>query len=384
MIGNNAITADYVVVGTGLTGSVIARALADAHQDVVVLDRRPRVGGNVADAIHPESCIRFNLHGPHYFRTNDDDLWAYVNRFAAFYPFSAVVKAKVDGVCQSWPVSKDQLSRPTPLPGHGPSPRNFEEAVLKIMDEEDYRRFVYGYTRKQWGIEPRLLSADLARRVEIRNTPDERLTLHRHQGLPRGGFNALVHAMLRDIPCFLKTDYLKQRGAIQARRQLIFTGPLDEFFDFELGRLQYRGQHRATRHFPSRDFILPCGQVNLPEYGRSRAQRIMEWKHMMAPDEQGQAIGTLLTRETACTPENPDDYEYPFPDAENQTLKKRYQERASEFPNVFFCGRLAAYRYYDMDTAITLARAASERILSAADRETTQPGFSVGIERSET
>src|SRR5262249_50942751 len=153
--------------------------------------------------------------------------------------------------------------------------------------------------------------------------------------------------MVAGVPVVLGCDYLKHRSTITARRKLIFTGPIDEFFNFDLGKLQYRGQIRAHRYVEDVDYAQPCGQVNAPLHQSGKHIRTLEWKHMMQPHLANRIRGTVLTTETPHSPENPNDYEYPFPDQQNAQLYKQYRERAESMEDVLICGRLGEYRYYD-------------------------------------
>jgi len=360
-----ATSVDYLVVGAGLTGSTVARVLHDQGREVLMLDRRHHVGGNVHDSLHP-SQIRFHTYGPHYFRCSSRRVWEFVNRFSAFYPYKATVKSTVAGHYENWPVSAalfDQYSgwensRPTGTPA------NFEEACLRKMPRAIYECFVKGYTRRQWGLDPRQLQPSLADRIRI--NVDQETTLsprHVHQGLPTQGYAGLMARMIEGIPCVLGVDYLQNRSAYQVRRSLIFTGPIDEFFNFDAGRLRYRSLRRVHEFIPGADWVQPCGQVNHPDAGNREALRTLEWKHLMPADQQPQARGTLLTREYPFTPEEPDQFEYPVPTADQQELYRQYRRRARAVSGLVICGRMGTYRYLDMDKAIGLALRLAERRL---------------------
>lgn len=361
------IKVDYLIVGSGLTGATIARHLVDHHQEVLVLDRRPHSGGNVHDQLHT-SGIRLHTYGPHYFRTNSDKLWAYVNRFGSFYPFEAQVKSWVDGAYENWPVTEAYIQKligTSWKPAHQGVPINFEEASLAMMPQPIYEKFVKGYTEKQWGVAANQLSTGLARRFDVRSDDDPRLSRHKYQGLPAEGYTAWMSTMLAGIPTMLNVDYLQNRDAFQARRLLIFTGPIDEFFDFRLGKLQYRGQVREHRYLPHTDYAQPCSQVNNPQIHNGPHIRTLEWKYLIPAHLAKQIRGTLLTTERTITPELPDHYEYPFPDQINRELFKRYVQLSKSQPKVLICGRLGEYRYYDMDQAISRARMLAAKILSS-------------------
>jgi len=358
---------DYVIVGSGLTGAVIARLLADAGRQVVVLDRRPCCGGNVADAWHP-SGIHFHRYGPHLFRTSSEEIWQFVNRFAVFHPYRHQIKTWVDGRLENWPVAGSYIQRTCGKDWQPASasdrPANFEEAALRLMPCPVYEKFVKGYTKKQWGVAPQSLSAALCRRFDVRADDNPYLTPRaKHQGIPTEGYSRMIERMLGGIPLVMNFDYLTDRHAFRARRRLIFTGPIDEYYGFELGRLAYRGQRRQHTWLPHVDWTQPCAQVNYP--GEGVHIRDIEWKHLMQPDFGRRIRGTLVTREFPWSPQNPEDYEYPFPSDENQVLYRAYAQMARQEPEVLICGRLGEYRYYDMDQAIGRAMMLGRQVIDA-------------------
>jgi UDP-galactopyranose mutase len=357
--------ADYVVVGSGLTGAVIARTLTDAGREVIVLDRRNHLGGNVHDFVHA-SGIRIHTYGPHYFRTNSPKVWDFVNRFADFYRYDAEVASLVDGRIERWPVSTEYIERTVGndwRPAFTGKPQNFEEASLAMMPADVYHKFVKGYSEKQWGVPARCLDAQLAGRFEVRDGDDRRLKKHRHQGIPVDGYAAFMKAMLDGIPVTLECDYLQARDDYAARRMLVFTGPIDEFFEWDLGKLHYRGQRREHTYLPDTEQHQPVGQVNNPDPHNGPTIRTLEWKHMMNPDQPVADRGTVITTETPHSPTEPGEYEYPFPDAQNRELYARYRARARQLRDVMICGRLGEYRYYDMDQAIARAMLLVKRLL---------------------
>jgi len=356
---------DHVIVGAGLTGAVIARVLADAGKSVLVLERNGYPGGKSADRTHEESRIRFNLHGPHYFRTNSPKMWSFLKRFSEFYPFSARVLVKDARRYHHWPLSVDAFGE---LPPHSPegnaSGANFEEEMLRNVPEAIYRKFIAGYTRKHWGTDPKSLSPELARRIDPREAVDDRLTLHKFQGLPRNGFSRLIESMLRGIPVLYNVDFLAARSSFPAKGSLIFTGSIDTFFDYRFGRLPYRGQKRVHKHLKARSSpLLPASQVNFPS-PRKPFLRVLEWRHMLHPDELASCKGTLLTWERAIEAKCEDEREYPFPDSKSRQVYGKYAELARDSKAALFCGRLGSYRYLDMDHAIEEAWKTAEQILA--------------------
>lgn len=358
---------DYLVVGSGLTGAVIARTLADAGREVLVVERRAHLGGNVHDHDHP-SGIRIHTYGPHYFRTTSEEIWQFVHRFGAFYKYEASLTSYVDGQYENWPVVASYIRRIVGedwQPSFRGTPANFEEASLAMMPREVYEKFVKGYTEKQWGVPAHTLSASLAKRFDVRQDDELRLMRHKYQGIPIEGYAGFMRNMLADIPVRLNFDYFQHRASIQARKLLIYTGPIDEFFDYDLGRLAYRGQQRAHVYLPEVDYVQPGGQVNNPDPANGDHIRTLEWKHMMRREDVDSIHGTVLTRETPISPTEPDHYEYPFPDETNARLYQCYRNRADAISGLLICGRLGEYRYYDMDQAIGRAMMLARKILES-------------------
>jgi UDP-galactopyranose mutase len=357
---------DYIVVGSGMTGATIARLLADAGREIIVLERRAHIGGNVHDLLH-SSGIRVHTYGPHYFRTGSQRIWEFVTRFANFYEYKAKLLSLVDGRYEHWPVIKSCLIRLAGAdwsPGFKGVPTNFEEASLLMMPRIIFDKFVKGYTEKQWGVPAHTLSVDLARRFDVRSDDDVLLSRHKYQGLPLEGYHSWMKKMLDGIPVRLSTDYLNSREDFRHKKCLIFTGPIDELFSFSHGRLKYRGQRRTHRYVTDRDTILPCAQVNNPDPAQGSHVRSLEWKYLMPPGFVKNNIGTVITTETPYTAQDPNDYEYPFPDAENRKIYQTYAQRANQIPKLIICGRLGEYRYYDMDQAIGRAMMIARRLLS--------------------
>lgn len=358
-------TVDYLVVGSGLTGSTIARRLADAGREVLVLERRAEIGGNVRDSLH-QSGVRVGTYGPHYFRCSSSRIWDFVNRFAEFQPFHARVQALVNGTYEDWPINWRHVQRYPDWrpPSTNSPPCNFEEACLRKVPPQIYRTMIEGYTRKQWGVDPKTLSPDLARRIRVNLPDDHSLAPHcRYQALPVGGYAVWMETMLEGIPCLCGVDFLQRRDEFRARKLLVSTGSVDEFFGFDEGRLGYRSQRRIEYFFPDRDLIQPCVQINHPNGDVEEPIRTIEWKHLLPPEKRPGARGTVITCEHPYSPSDPDAFEYPFPDLVNDALYRRYRARAERIPNLLICGRLGDYRYYDMDHAIGRALMLADRLL---------------------
>lgn len=363
------IRTDYAVIGSGLTGATIARQLHDAGREVVILERRPRLGGNVVDAVHAPSSIRWNCYGPHYFRCSSGRIWEYATRFGDFFPYEARVLSLIDGELVPWPPQREWIERIVGknwLPGFVGRPKNFEEAALSMMPPKIYEKAVKLYNQKQWGKHPALLSASLCKRFDIRGG-DTRLTPNaKYQGIPRDGYSAWMAKMLEGIPVHLGFDYCQRREEVQALRRLIFTGPIDEYFDFRLGKLGYRSQRRWNYYRRSDKLVLPAAQVNNPQHEGGEHIRSIEWKQMMPPEIETR--GSLVTTETPYTPDDPDCYEYPIPDEENALLYQEYRKMAEQEAGVVFGGRLGSYRYLDMDQACGAALILADKLLGRRQR----------------
>jgi len=357
--------ADYVVVGSGITGASIARELFDAGLDVLVIDRRSHTGGNVYDFWH-ESGVRIHAYGPHYFRTNSDAIWEYAGRFTDFYDYRPIVYSLAANRLAVWPLNKSYLEAevgPEWKPERTDPPSNFEEASLAMMPRIIYDRFIRGYTMKQWGVDPRSLSKELAGRFNVREDNEQFFSPHKYQGIPRDGYASFMGKMLEGIPQILGCDYLKEGHSIRHLKKLIFTGPIDEFFGFRLGRLVYRAQQRKHEYLPNVSSFQPVGQVNNPAIETGPFIRTLEWRHMMPPEQISTIKGTVITREYPFTPDNPSDYEYPFPDEANRRLYLRYRAMAAPLKDTLICGRLGEYRYFDMDQALARALMLSRELL---------------------
>lgn len=345
---------DFLIVGSGLTGATIARLITDAGKTVRVIEQRDHLGGNVHDQlIHG---VRVHTYGPHYFRTNNQWIWDFVNRFATWWRYEPCLQSEVDGQLYPWPPTEAVIDA---FGGWGDlyqgEVRTFEDACLAMMPKQVYEAFVHGYTRKQWGRDPVELAPALAGRFEVRTT-DLRLKPHRHQGIPTDGYTAFMHRLLDGIPVELNTPWDGDHQGVH----VVYTGPLDAWFNHDQGHLEYRGQHRTHQWHPTGP-LQPCGQVNNPGHGQHI--RTIEWGHM-DPKGWDPNQGTVLTMETPYTPTHPDGYEYPVPTNVNAELAIAYKRRARALHNVTICGRLGDYRYYDMDQAIGRAHRTAQRLLS--------------------
>jgi UDP-galactopyranose mutase len=362
---------DLLVCGAGPVGCVVAeRAARVLGWKVLVVDRRSHLAGNCHDSPHKSGVLIHN-YGPHYFRTNDESLLRYLSRFTDWVPARYEVKSLVRGRLHPFPINLTTLEmffgRPLDAASAErllaekresfPQPRNSEEFVLGRVGRELYEAFYLGYTLKQWDRHPRELESSVCGRIPVRLDRDGRYVDHRFQVMPRDGFTALFARMVRHrkIRLLLDCDFHELRGLVRPRRATVYTGPVDEYFDHRLGRLPYRSlrfehvEHRA-------DFVQPCVQINYPndfDYTRS-----VEVKHVTGQRHPC----TVVSYERSSATGEP---YYPVPAPENTALYGRYRElarRETRRRRVYFCGRLAQYRYFNTDEVITEALKCFEQI----------------------
>jgi len=359
---------DVIVVGSGLTGAVVARVLTDNGYDVLVIEKRHHVGGNVHDYRH-ESGARIHTYGPHYFRTSSLKIWDFVSRFAKFYKYEAEVLSDVgDGSLAVWPPNADVLERfglTDWIPNSRRRPENFEEACLDGMPAVLYELFVKEYNEKQWGRKASDLLPKLFKRFDVRAGSERRLTPNATwQGIPVVGYCNLMTEMLRGIRVECGVDYLDNVDKFLAKMCIVYTGPIDHFFGCDLGRLEYRGQLRKHTWMPKTDKHQEVGQVNNPLHAGGEHIRTIEWKHIMNYECRTSVIGTVTTTETPFAPTESSDFEYPVPDNANADLYARYRRRANTLGRVIIAGRLGEYKYLDMDQAIGRAMKTAETLIS--------------------
>ncbi|BCG83819.1 UDP-galactopyranose mutase [Mesorhizobium sp. 113-3-3] len=361
---------DWLVVGAGFAGSVLAERLASQRGEaVLVVDRRSHIGGNAFDW-YDEAGILVHRYGPHIFHTNAEAIVAYLSQFTAWRPYEHRVLAKVDGQLLPIPINLDTINRLYGLDLTSDQMERFlaerKESVEEIRTAEDvvvgtvgrelYEKFFQGYTRKQWGVDPSQLSKSVTARVPTRTNRDDRYFADTFQSMPASGYTRMFQRMLAhpNIKVMLQTDYREVREVIPYRR-LIYTGPIDEFFNFRLGKLPYRSLRfeHVTLDTPR---FQPVAVVNYPQ--TEGFTRVTEYKHMTGQ----QHVQTSLTYEY---PTDDGDPYYPVPRAENEELYKRYEALAAQQTDAIFVGRLATYRYYNMDQVIGQALAAFNRIQKA-------------------
>ncbi len=359
---------DYLIVGAGFAGSVMAERLAqDSGMQVMVIDRRDHVAGNAFDH-YDDAGILVHRYGPHIFHTNSQDIVDYLSRFTEWRPYEHRVLADVDGLQVPIPINRTTLNRlygldlqtdeaaASYLAGRAETVdviATSADVVISQVGRELYETFFRGYTRKQWGMDPSELDKSVTARVPTRTNTDDRYFTDRFQAMPAKGYTAMFAAMLAHplIDVKVGTEFKDIQSEITFDR-LIFTGPIDEFFDFQYGRLPYRSLHFRHETIDT-EWVQSVGVVNYPSEGVPFT-RITEYKHLTGQN----ADRTSVTYEY---PSDDGDPYYPIPKPENEALYKRYAALASQTPNVIFAGRLATYRYYNMDQVVGQALATYRR-----------------------
>jgi UDP-galactopyranose mutase len=361
---------DYLVVGAGFAGSVIAERLAaGSNKKVLLIDRRPHVAGNAYDR-HNAAGILFHQYGPHIFHTNSDEIVRHLSRFTGWRTYEHKVLAAVDGQLVPIPINRTTINK---LYGLDLTTDEQAEAFLKskaepvdrIQTSEDvvvsavgrelYEKFFQGYTRKQWGIDPSELDKSVTSRVPTRTNTDDRYFNDSFQAMPKLGFTHMFDNMLDhdNITVMTATEFADVRNDVVYDR-LVFTGPVDEFFDFRYGRLPYRSLRFVHQTHDVEQF-QQVAVVNYPN-PETPYTRISEYKHLTGQKH----AKTSITYEYPSAEGDP---YYPIPRAENQALYKRYEALALARPDVSFVGRLATYKYYNMDQVCGQALATYRRLV---------------------
>jgi UDP-galactopyranose mutase len=372
---------EWLVVGAGFAGSVLAERIASIRREPVrLIDRRPHIGGNAFDR-YDEAGVLMHCYGPHIFHTNSDAVFEYLSAFTAWRPYEHRVLARVDGQLVPIPINRTTLNRLYGLRmqteveaaaflAAQAEPvadiRTSEDVVVSRVGRDLYEKFFRGYTRKQWGCDPSMLDKSVAGRIPVRTCSDDRYFSDRYQFMPASGYAAMFRNMLDQglIRVELGVDFelVRQR----AWRGIIYTGPIDAYFGYSAGRLPYRSlrfEHRTLQQ----QWFQPVGTVNFPQ--DNAYTRVTEYKHLTGQVHSA----TTVTFEY---PEAEGDPYYPVPCETSAAMYRRYAALAARAPGTLFVGRLANYRYYNMDQvvgqALSVFRRMQEpetpqRVMAAAD-----------------
>lgn len=360
---------DYLVVGAGLYGAVFAHEAKAAGKTVLVIDKRPNIAGNVyTEAIEG---IQVHKYGAHIFHTNNKKVWDYVNRFAVFNRFTNSPVANYKGELYSLPFNMYTFNKMwgvvTPQEAAArieeqrraagiTEPRNLEEQAISLVGHDIYEKLIKGYTEKQWGRPCKELPAFIIKRLPVRLTFDNNYFNALFQGIPVGGYTQMVENMLEGVEVRLNVDYFKGKATLDSiAEKVVYTGPVDAYFDYRLGALEYRSVHFETEVLDMPNFQGNAA-VNYTD-AETPWTRIIEHKWFeFGRDAEGQELPrTVISREYSSEWKPGDEPYYPVNDEKNGKLYAAYRELAAQEKNAIFGGRLGEYKYYDMDQVIAAA-----------------------------
>ena len=361
----NTMKYDYLVVGSGLYGAIFAHEAKAKGKSVLVVDKRPNIAGNVYT--EKQEGINVHMYGAHIFHTNDKRVWNYITQFAEFNRFTNSPVANYKGELYSMPFNMYTFNKMwgvvTPEEAAAKieeqkkeitgEPKNLEEQAISLVGRDIYEKLVKGYTEKQWGRDCNELPAFIIKRLPVRLTFDNNYFNALYQGIPIGGYTKMVENLLDGIEVRLNTDYLEHKAELDALAdKVVYTGPIDAYFGFKLGTLEYR-----SVRFENETLDIPNFQGNAAVNYTDRETpwtRIIEHKWFeFGKDEDGNDLPkTIISREYSSEWKAGDEPYYPVNDEKNGQLYAKYKELADNETGVIFGGRLGEYKYYDMDTTI--------------------------------
>ena len=353
---------DYLIVGAGLAGATFARTMTDKGYSCMVLDKRVHIGGNIYSS--KLEGIEVHQYGPHIFHTDNERVWKFINRFTEFNHFVYSPVANFHGKLYNLPFNMNTFYQlwGTKTPAEAQriineqitgfritEPTNLAEQALKLVGKDIYEKLVKGYTEKQWGTDCKELPAFIIRRLPIRFTYDNNYFNHPHQGIPKNGYTAMVEQMLSGIEVQLGVDFLKHRETYEKQANcVVFTGPIDAYYDYCYGTLEYRSLHFETEVLSVGNYQGVAG-MNFTDI-ETPYTRIVEHKHFLFGE--GNPDRTVITREYPTLWKQGKEPYYPINNDKNNALYEQYRKRSEQEKKVIFAGRLGQYQYFDMDKVI--------------------------------
>ena len=358
---------DYLIVGAGFAGSVLAERLANVSQrKIIIVDQRDHIGGNAYDYYNKDGIL-IHKYGPHIFHTNSRKVFDYLSQYTTWRPYEHRVLASVDGQLVPMPINLDTINRLYSLQLNSHELQSYfdskAEKISKILTSEDvvvskvgrelYEKFFKGYTRKQWDLDPSELDASVSARVPTRTNRDDRYFTDTYQAMPAQGYSRMFQKMLShpNIKIMLNTDY-KEIIDVIPYKTMIYTGPIDSYFNYCYGRLPYRSiEFKFETH--ETDVFQSTGTINYPN--EHPYTRITEFKYLTGQKHHKTSVVYEY-------PQAEGDPYYPIPRPENAEIYKKYQGLANTMTNTYFTGRLATYRYYNMDQVVAQSLTLFEKI----------------------
>lgn len=352
---------DYLIIGAGMFGSVFAREMTDRGKKCLVIDQHSHIGGHCYTEEIEGICV--HKYGPHIFHTSNQNVWEYVQKFQTFSPYCHRIKTFYRDQIYSFPINLMTLYQlwGTTTPEQAKealekrkipcaSPQNLEEWALSQVGEEIYHTFIKGYTEKQWGCDPKNLPPFIIKRLPIRLSFNDSYYNDPYQGIPKGGYTPLFTNLLKGIEVQLNSNYFSQKKEWdRVAKRIVFTGKIDEFFDYKYGELEYRSLRFENTLLPIPDF-QGTAVMNYPD-AKVAFTRITEYKHF----EMKELNHTIISKEYPDTWNRHKTPYYPVNTDVNNAIYKKYAEEAGHFPHVIFGGRLAEFKYYDMHQVIASA-----------------------------
>ncbi len=359
---------NILIVGAGFAGATIARQLAEVNLSVMIVEKRNHIAGNAFDS-YDENGLLIHNYGPHIFHTNSQRIFEYLSRFTEWRNYEHRVRCVVNGEQYPFPINQDTINQLYKLQLDEIQTRNFfeqvreprstirtsEDVVLNSVGRDLYEKFFLNYTKKQWGLDPSELKAGVAARIPVRTNNDDRYFTDTYQAMPLHGYTKMFENMLDHPKIEARTgvNFKQIKNQLQVDH-VVYTGPIDEYFDYCFGKLPYRSLRFHHEHIPDTTQLQSVGTINYPndfDY-----TRITEFKHLTGQVHSG----TSTVKEY---PQSEGDPYYPIPNDENEALYKKYEALAKTETGVTFVGRLAQYRYYNMDQVVGAALTAAENLI---------------------